>query len=250
MIIPIESLGKLTAFCILFICGIWLYCSYAKSGRRDADIKGFLFFFILMAMSNFFAGAGMLFLTSNSEEVAVPFYNAALIISNLISYIAYAQIIFIAVGIYFVGVNAGEKAKKYYCAGVVAFGLVITAVSFAYQANPVFDHETYMINSNHNSIVYKMMVAMILMSMGASSLLFIGKIFISKLYFKKNFLMGVGIAIFLAGQLAGEGAKSALLLVFIDTVSILGLVALFYGVNSRNIYKNIPSNLTQMQSYE
>jgi len=232
MIIPLESFNKLIGFCILFMCSLWLYCSYEKKEKRDGNLKDFLSFFILMSVNKMFAAAGILLLVSNEEELGVPLYNSAFIISNLALYFAYACIVCVAMRMFFEDVRINIKAIKYYQAAVAIFGLVIITVSAFYQAKPVYDDETYLVFANYDPFVYKMTVAILLMSMVPASMFFIGKAFFSKDRPMVNTIMGIGVALSFAAQLFIENMRSANFLVFFDTLSIFGFMLLFYGINT------------------
>lgn len=209
-------------------------------------MKSFFIFFLLMSMHEFFAASAMLFLASNPRELAVPLYNAAFIISNFILYFAYAELIVAAIGTHFESTGVGERAKKYYRGTIVSFGLIIIIVSAVYQARPVLDNETYLISANYDPFVYKMMVSILLISMGPASLLFIGKMFFIKENMREYAIMGIGIMTSIFGQIISESVQSPVHLILADTATILGFLALFYGISFRDSCRNIRANLSNI----
>lgn len=249
MVIPIESINGFIAFCVFFLCVIWLHCSYVRGGRQNLNMKSFFTFFLLMSMHEFFAVVGILLLASNPKEVAESFYNAAFVISNFMLFFAYSELIAAALGTYFEAMDVG-LAKKYYRSVIAAFGLIIIIASAVYQARPVFDNETYLINANYNPFVQKMMVAILLISMVPASLLFFGKIFFIKENFRGYAIMGMGIMISVAGKLISENVQGVANHILTDMMTILGFVALFYGMNMTGANKNIRTNLVNVKSYE
>lgn len=231
MIIAIESFDKLVAFLIVFICSIWLYCSYAESGRTNANLKDLVIYFIMMSLYELFAAAGMLFLTLDVEEVSVPLYNASYIIANLFLFLAYSEIIAVAIGLHFEKAELRANARKYYQAIIVIFGLVIIVVSAFYRARPLLDQETFLISANYDPFVFKMIIAMTLVSMGPASLLLTGRSFFSKEGAKAYVIMGAGVGLSLVGQLTGYNQQNATYLMLSDAVVVIGLIILFYGAN-------------------
>jgi len=231
MVIPIESIYKLTAFFIDFICGIWLYCAYVKKGRSAENLKSLFIFFVLMSTYELFAAAGMLLLTLDVAEVSVPLYNASYIIAYLLLFFAYAELISVAMRSYFETAELVINARKYYQAIIVIFGLVIIIVSAFYQAKPSFDHETFLISANHDPFVYRMMVAMILISMVPPSLLLVGRSFFAKENTRAYVIMGAGVGLSLVGQLLNNNLGSTFYVMIADAAAIMGLIMLFYGAN-------------------
>jgi len=195
-------------------------------------------------MHEFFAAAGMLFLASNPKELATPLYNASFIISNFILYFAYAELMAAAIGTHFESTGIGARATKYYRCMIVAFGLIIIVASAIYQARPVLDNETYLISANYDPFVYKMMVSMLLISMGPASLLFVGKMFFVKDNLREYAIMGLGIIAAIIGQLTAENVQNAAHLILADTMTILGFLALFYGISFRDSCRNIRAKLS------
>ncbi|MFA6096798.1 MAG: hypothetical protein WC788_04185 [Candidatus Paceibacterota bacterium] len=235
MVIPIESIDKLMAFSVDFICGIWLYCAYVKKGRSNENLKSLFIFFVLMSAYELFAAAGMLLLTLDVAEVSVPLYNASYVIAYLLLFFAYAELISVALRLYFETAELVINVRKYYQAIIVIFGLVIIIVSAFYQAKPSFDQETFLISANHDPFVYKMMVAMILISMFPSSLLLAGRSFFAKQNTRAYVIMGAGVGLSLVGQLLNNNLRSMVYVMIADAAAIIGLIMLFYGANLTDV---------------
>lgn len=236
MVIPIESFDKFVASIVFFVCGIWLYCAYEKGGRTNLILKGLLAYFMLMAASNIFEAAGMLFLLLDAEEVSVPLYNASYVIANTLLFFACAKAIGVALESYFEKTELRVNAKTYCSAVIVIFGLVIIIVSAFYQAKPSFDSEKFLINTNYDPFVYKMMIAIILISMMPASLFFTAKAFFASENKKAHLTMGLGAGISLIGLFPIDSVQNIIHVILIDVALMAGSLMLFYGANTIDVF--------------